>query len=69
MGPTPKLSEDLEIVISFETFPITHGGFICAGLTVAICFFSGSLDLPIAAHNAVFLFLSFIVVEEVRRYI
>jgi hypothetical protein len=69
MGPKLKLFEVLECVISFKTFPMTHGRLICAGLTIEIHFFSGSLDLPIAAHNAVFVFLSFTEVEEVRRYI
>jgi hypothetical protein len=27
---------------------------ICVGLTIEICFFYGPLNLPIAAHNAVF---------------
>jgi hypothetical protein len=69
MGPTLKLFEVLQSVISFETFPRTHGRMICAGLAIETSLFPGSLDLAIAAHNAVFMFLIIIVVEEVRRYI
>jgi hypothetical protein len=42
-------------VISFETFPRTHGRLIDAGLAIEICFYHGSLDLSIAAHDAVFM--------------
>jgi hypothetical protein len=44
----------------------THGPLIYTCLTIEICFFSGPLDLLIAAHNAVFVFLSIIIVETVR---
>jgi hypothetical protein len=51
MGPTLKLFEVLDSMISFKTFLRTHGRLIYTGLTIEICFLSGSLDLPIAAHN------------------
>jgi hypothetical protein len=51
-------------VLSIETFPRTHGRLTCAGHTVEICFFRGSLDLAIAAHNAIFVFLIITEVEE-----
>jgi hypothetical protein len=38
MGPTLKLFEVLESVISFETFLRTHGWLIYTGLTVEISF-------------------------------
>jgi hypothetical protein len=40
VGPTLKSFEVLENVISFETFPRTHGWLICTGLTVKIYFFN-----------------------------
>jgi hypothetical protein len=36
MEPTLKLFEVLEGVISFETFPRTHGRLISAGLTTEV---------------------------------
>jgi hypothetical protein len=69
MGPTLILFEVHESVISFEIFPRTHGRLICAGLTIEIYLFPCLLDLAIAAHNAVFVFLITIVLEEVRCYI
>jgi hypothetical protein len=69
MGPTLKLFEVLESVISFKAFPMTHGWLIYAGLTIEICFFSRSLDLEIAAHNAVLGGGGVIGVEEVRHSI
>jgi hypothetical protein len=56
MDPTLKLFEVLESVMSFETFPRTHGRLIYTSLTIEICFFSHSLDLAIVAHTAVFVF-------------
>jgi hypothetical protein len=68
MGPILILFEVLESVISFKTFPRIHGWLICAGLTIEICFFPGFLDLVTAAHNAVFVFLFILVVEEVMNF-
>jgi hypothetical protein len=65
MGPRLKHFEVLEIVISFETFSRTRGRLIYTGLTTEVHFVSGSFDFPTAAHNAVFAFLFFRVVEEV----
>jgi hypothetical protein len=63
MRPTLKPFEVLERLISFETFPRTHGLLIYTGLTTEIRFFSGSLHLLVAAHIAVFVFLCVIMVE------
>jgi hypothetical protein len=56
----------LESVISFKTSLRTHGQ-LYKGLKIEIWFLPGSLDRLIASHKAVFVFLFFIVVEEVRH--
>jgi hypothetical protein len=58
MGPTLKLFEVLQSVISLETFPRTHGRMICAGLAIETSFFPGSLDLDLDTMQSLCFLLS-----------
>jgi hypothetical protein len=66
---TVKSENFFECVVSVETFPRTHAWWICTCFTMKMCFFLVSLDLVIAAHNAVFVFLNLVMVNEVKRFI
>lgn len=61
MSPTLEISEILECIVLFKTFPMTHG-WLKIGLL------PGSLGLQIAPHSAIFVSIHLITVKKVRLF-